>query len=157
MSLGKGGDFYIDLKDKVLYRKSTGNLIAWMDVAKLANTIQFKKENFDLKYESQLSINLPWTVFEESMVSIYAKPSQSAYWYPIPGFFIDKDDQFRVHFRPDGDNTHIFFSRNDIGGNDYSNTTIRIVVTEADIFETVSKTIDFKNYDEVSRYFKLGE
>ena len=39
----------------------------------------------------------------------------------------------------------------------YLVATIRIVVTEAEVFHTVAKHIDFNNFDEVSQFFDLGE
>src|SRR5690554_5750459 len=66
VSLGNAGDFYYNTQDKTLFYRTSSS---WSLIAKLSNTIQFTKSGAvvgetDLFFE----IDLPWDVFEESMV-----------------------------------------------------------------------------------------
>ena len=163
-SVGKTGDFYYQTNSKTLFfRKSSG----WETAGKLANTIQFTKTGFDLPASTvpssrSVTIDLPWEIFEKSMVAVYLqRQGASNDWIPMPGRIKIASDITPIDIRfvksPANDKARIYFSRETPGGRDHLHNKVRIIVTEADVFETVSRSVDFRNYDEVRRYFDLQE
>ena len=161
VSLGNAGDFYYNTQDKTLFYRTSSS---WSLIAKLSNTIQFTKSGAvvgetDLFFE----IDLPWDVFEESMVNVYIKPTSISRWYPLPGYVTSgfvENTFFNPVFNRTGNwgsyKTQVRIYRSN-GMHNYIDATIRIVVTEAEVFHTVAKHIDFNNFDEVSQFFDLGE
>lgn len=155
-SIGKAGDFYYNTTAKTLHYRTS----SWSRIAKLANTIQFTKTGVSLgSTTATIDINIPYDVFENSMVQVYVKISSA--WFPLPGYIAGMTSYFTVYFTPvnfsDGRrNPRLHIYRN-TGTASTTNATIRIVVTEADVFHTVAKTVDFNNYEQVKQHFKLKD
>lgn len=150
---GEIGDFYYNTSTKTLFYH---NGEAWEMTAKLASTIQFTKTGVNLGSNSPhvIRFNLPFNVFQNSMVHVYAlRRSTTNTWHPLPGY-MDSANSFRIEYSGGAITTALAIFRV-TGSRVFANSIIRIVVTEADRFEAVSKVVDFNDYDAVSRYFDL--
>lgn len=157
-NVGKQGDFYLNRATKTLfYRGPLTPGSPWIEVAKLANTIQFTKEGVVLG-ATPLMVHLndlPWDIFEKSMVNVYVQLT-GGYWYSLPGTIAGDNEYFTVHFIQDTGLRSLILRINSVSETPHTyNATIRIVVTEAHEFHTISKHVDFNNYHEVSQYFGL--
>src|SRR5690606_33958138 len=88
-SIGKTGDFYFNTTAKTLHYRTSG----WSRIAKLANTIQFTKTGVSLgSTTATIDINIPYDVFENSMVQVYVKISSG--WFPLPGYIAGMTSYF---------------------------------------------------------------
>lgn len=162
-SMGKTGDFYINLTAKTFFYRGptiTGRP-AWVLISKLANTMQFMTGEVRMGGGATLIIDLdylPWAVFEKSMVHVYFQIASETIWYSLPGYvgpILGNDLYYRPSFYRDGSNTGLAIAQV-LGDTGWSyRGTIRIVVTEADVFHTVSKHVDFNNYEQVKQHFNL--
>src|SRR5690554_4536707 len=152
-NIGSPGDFYYNTTAKTLYYYTSGG---WELTARLANTIQFTKTGYNLGEFSTdfIRFELPYAVFERSMVHVYVlRISPVSHWHPLPGY-LNSNNYFRTEFRGSPNSTTLIINRVS-GSTVFSNSIVRILVTEADRFETVSRVVDFNDYDAVSQYFDL--
>lgn len=150
---GKAGDFYYNTNTKTLFYHTGG---AWELTARLANTIQFTKTGVNLGATTPnvIRFNLPFDVFQKSMVHVYVlRRSTTTTWHPLPGY-MDASTSFRIEYSGGAISTALAIYRV-TGSGVFSNSIVRIVVTEADRFEAVSRLVDFSDYNAVSRYFDL--
>ena len=162
-SIGKTGDFYLNRSSKTFFYRSNRKVVThWQKVGNLASTIQFTKTGVDMPETSGTEIHfdfdLPGEVFEKSTVSVFVKRNSPDQWFPLPGY-VAGNNIYHIYFGVlRSHSTRLYIVNKQVGVGDlFTNSTVRIIVTEADVFETVSKTVDFRNYDEVSRYFDLQE
>ncbi|HLT41475.1 MAG TPA: hypothetical protein VKZ95_02135, partial [Sphingobacteriaceae bacterium] len=79
-------------------------------------------------------------------------------WYPLPGYISNSDNEFRItfnHLPSNSNKTRLTIYR--VSGNGaFTNAPVRILVTEAEVFRTISSKVDFGDYNDVKRYFQLG-
>jgi len=154
-TIGKAGDFYYNATTKTLFFKT----INWASIAKLSNTIQFSKEVVipastppnDLYVF--VDFDLPFEVFKKSMVNVYLN-FMNDYWTPLPGYIFDDEIQVLFNKANDPNQTSLNIIRST--GTLERRGKLRIVVTEAEVFRTISSKVDFKDYNDVKRYFQLG-
>lgn len=164
-NVGKQGDFYFNLTAKTFFYRGpnvTGRP-AWTLIAKLANTMQFTTGEVRIGGGANLIIDLdylPWDIFEKSMVHVYFQIASETTWYSLPGYVgpvLGNDLYYRPSFYRDGSNTGLVITQV-LGNTGWSyRGTIRIVVTEADVFHTIARTVDFNNYEQVKQHFKLKD
>src|SRR5690606_8693537 len=162
-NIGKQGDFYLNRTTKTLfYRGPLTPGSPWIEVAKLANTIQFTKTGVDLGANTSIHFDLPFEVIGNSMVHVYAKQIGATRWHPLPGY-MNANTSFRISFNYAITGSTVHYDKTSLtiqrstGTDSYTNATIRIVVTEADVFHTVAKTVDFNNYEQVKQHFNLKD
>ncbi|MFB5945143.1 hypothetical protein [Albibacterium profundi] len=159
---GELGDFYYNTASKTLfYRAGVGRISTWKLIAKLANTIQFslKTQLPEAGFITLIDIDLPFEVLERSVVNAYVQPyTQFTHWYPLPGVISTSGtgDEFLIYYTENNSKTNVRIHRQSGTGSYPNDVKLRILVTEADVFKTMSKKVDFNNYKDVNRYFKLG-
>jgi len=93
------------------------------------------------------------------MAAVYLQREGRGSWLPMPGSIraLNSVTFIDIYFsKTTNDKTGVWFRR-EAGGPHHLNNKVRIIVTEADVFKTVSRSVDFHNYDEVRRYFDLQE
>jgi len=158
---GRLGDFYINTRSKVLFQYQITGLspvrYGWSEVAKLANTVQFTKTGVNLTGNvTNLEINYPFLKFNRGIANVYIT-ADGRVW-PIPGNIgISNLAYTTSYYTTGGGQTTTLNILKVSGSGGPVNSTVRIVFTEADQFETISRSIDFRNYHEVSRYFNLKD
>lgn len=160
-SLGKRGDFYIDLEERILYYKDPTllNDTPWRRVAMMSITLQFTIKHVDMtkKEKQQFDITFPWYLFEKSAVNIYAEHND--FWYQLPGTYYG-ETSYKVIFGEHDSNVRLFLAlRANSGGTPSPSSQdikIRVVITTADLFDVVSQKINFNHYREVKSYFELA-
>lgn len=159
---GSYGDFYFNYTSKgFFYRAGLPKSSHWRLIAKLSNTIQFSMKIAlpDPGYIEVFDIDLPFEVFERSMVNTYVQPflPDFTHWYPLPGTISTSGmgDEFYIYYTDNGSKTNVRIQRRSGTKLFPGKVNLRILVTEADVFKTISKKVDFNNYNEVSRYLKL--
>lgn len=154
-SLGESGDFYYNTLSRSLFYRLEGG---WELSARLANTIQFTKTGVNLGASGELKINfgLPKEIFNNSMVHVYVFiPSTIGFWRTLPGY-INQYNMYNVMFESYTNHTTLIIERYS-SDQIYSNCTIRIVAAEADRIETLSRHVDFNDYESVKQYFDLQD
>lgn len=154
-TIGNAGDFYYNTTTKTLFFKA----INWTSIAKLSNTIQFSKEIVipaatppnDLYV--LVDFDLPFEVFKKSMAIVYFN-TMNDYWMPLPGHVFDDEIKILFNEANNPNQTRLNIVRST--GTLERRGELRIVVTEAEVFRTISSKVDFGDYNDVKRYFQLG-
>lgn len=158
------GDFFLNTTTKDFFQYGLISInptkTGWYKVAKFSNTIQFTKTGVNLPVGNTgrvIDFDLPWTVAEKSVLNVYVKADNII--YPLPGAVgsIATPSHYRILFGRWGSTQTRLTISGQAGNLGLTNTTVIIVATEADTFKTISKQIDFRNYNEVSRYFNLEQ
>lgn len=159
---GKLGDFYYNTANKTLfYRAGVGRISTWKRIAQLSNTIQFSMtvKLPDPGFITLVDIDLPFDVLEKSVVNAYIQPyTQFTHWYPLPGPISTSGtgDEFIIYYTDSNNKTNVRIQRQSGTRSFPNDIKLRILVTQAEVFKTMSTKVDFKNYMDVKDYFNLG-
>lgn len=159
-SIGNTGDFYFNTVTKTLFYRYFAilNSPAWTTIAKLSNTIQFSaKINFlPTDHQVHIDFDLPKEKMENSMLNVYIQTQTLPTWYPLPGFVGNNNNEFRIAFHylsSNNNKTRVTIYRVS-GNNTMTDANVRIIVTEAEVFRKISKSVDFRDFNAVNNYFQ---